>query len=175
MNLKASKMSGVFLVEPQVHRDERGAFSEIFNKGRLAENALFFPVEQVNVSLSLQAGTVRGMHYQEEPHAQQKLVRCISGEIFDVVVDLRPDSKTYRKHVWFKLSGNSYASVYVPVGCAHGYQALKDHSEIEYLVSAPWNKEAERGVHPQDPVVGVKWPLPVIHLHPRDASWAPLV
>jgi dTDP-4-dehydrorhamnose 3,5-epimerase len=171
MILKPSKLSGVVLVEPEAYRDDRGVFSEVYNKARLAEHGIFFPAEQVNVSMSLRAGTVRGLHYQEEPYGQQKLVRCLAGEVFDIVVDLRPESNTYRKYVSFKLAEGSFSSVLVPVGCAHGYQALKDFSEVQYLVSAPWNKAAERGVHPEDPAVGIKWPMPVMNLHPRDAAW----
>jgi dTDP-4-dehydrorhamnose 3,5-epimerase len=171
MILKASKMAGVYLIEAEPHRDDRGVFCELYNKAKLAENGIFFPVEQVNVSVSHRAGTVRGLHYQEEPYGQQKLVRCLSGEILDVIVDLRPESRTYRKNVWFKLSGDSFTSVLVPVGCAHGYQALKDFSELQYLVSAPWKKEAERGVQPEDPAVGIRWMLPVTGLNQRDASW----
>lgn len=171
MILKPSKLHGVSLIEPEAYRDDRGVFSEVYNKARLAEHGIFFPVEQVNVSMSLRAGTVRGLHYQEEPYGQQKLVRCLAGDIFDVIVDLRPDSNTYRKYVSFKLVEGSFSSVLVPVGCAHGYQALKDFAEVQYLVSAPWNKDAERGIHPEDPAVGIKWPMPVMNLHPRDAAW----
>lgn len=171
MILKDSKLAGVFLIEAEPQRDDRGVFCEIYNKTQLSGNGLSFQVEQVNVSMSRRAGTVRGLHYQEDPHGQQKLIRCLAGEVFDVVVDLRPDSPTYRKHVGFKLSGESFNSVYVPIGCAHGYQALKDYSELQYLVSAPWKKEAERGVHPEDRAIGIKWPMPVMGLHPRDAEW----
>lgn len=171
MNLKPCKLAGVFLIEPAVHRDDRGVFCEVYNQARLAEQGIFFPVEQVNVSMSLRAGTVRGLHYQAEPDAQQKLVRCLAGEVFDVVVDLRPDSPTYRKYAGFKLTPGTFSSVLVPVGCAHGYQALKDFSEIQYLVSAPWNKSAERGVRADDAAVGIKWPLPVAVLNERDSTW----
>lgn len=171
MILTLSKLGGVLLIEPEAHRDDRGVFSEVYNKARFSAQGIYFQVEQVNVSMSLRAGTVRGLHYQEEPHAQQKIVRCLAGEVFDVVVDLRPESRTYRKHVSFKLTAGSFSSVFVPVGCAHGYQALKDFAEIQYLVDAPWNKDAERGIHPEDPALGIKWPLPVMNLHPRDAAW----
>lgn len=171
MILKPSKIDGVVLVEPDAHRDDRGVFCEVYNKTKLSQAEIFFPVEQVNVAMSLRAGTVRGLHFQEEPHGQQKLVRCLTGEIFDVVVDMRPDSPTYRKYVGFKLGSGDFRSVYVPIGCAHGYQALKDFSEIQYLCSGPWKKEAERGVRPTDQAVGIKWPLPVAGLNQRDAEW----
>jgi dTDP-4-dehydrorhamnose 3,5-epimerase len=175
MILKESKIHGVYLMEPEVHRDDRGAFCEVFNLLNLDMEGLYFPVEQVNVSMSLRQGTVRGLHYQENPHGQKKIVRCLAGEIFDVVVDLRPESPTYRKWVGFKLTSADWKSVLVPTGCAHGYQALKDFSEIQYLVSQPWKKEAERGVRPEDPGIGVKWPMPVCALNRRDAEWPLLV
>lgn len=171
MRVYPSKIDGVVLLEPDPHRDDRGFFCEAFNHSRLAQHGIDFPVEQVNVSMSLRAGTVRGMHYQADPDGQQKLVRCLSGEILDAVVDLRPGSPTYLKHVTFKLHAGDFKTVYVPLGCAHGYQALKDFSEIQYLVSGPWKREAERGVQPADPRIGVKWLLPVSGLNPRDAAW----
>lgn len=166
-----SNIDDVVAIQPEPHRDDRGFFCEAFNRSRLAEHGIDFQVEQVNVSMSLRAGTVRGMHYQADPDGQKKLVRCLSGEIVDVIVDLRPDSRTYLRHAAFKLTAGDFKMVYVPLGCAHGYQALKDFSEIQYLVSGPWKKDAERGVQPGDPRIGIKWPLRVGGLNPRDASW----
>lgn len=171
MRLMPSKLDGVVLIEPEPHRDDRGFFCEAFNRRKLLEHGIDFPVEQVNVSMSLRAGTVRGMHYQADPHGQQKLVRCLSGDILDVIVDLRPESPTYRKHASFRLHAGDFKTVYVPLGCAHGYQALKDFSEIQYVVSGPWNREAERGIQPTDPAAGIKWSLPVVGLNQRDATW----
>jgi dTDP-4-dehydrorhamnose 3,5-epimerase len=171
MVLSPTKVYRVMLVEPAPHRDDRGVFTELWNKEIFAGNGIFFSPDQVNNSLSLKAGTVRGLHYQEEPDGQEKIVRCSAGEILDVVVDVRPQSPTYRKHVAVKLSAGDLKSVYIPRGCAHGWQALKDFSEIEYLVTGPWKKAAERGLRPTDPAIGIKWPLPVIGLNSRDAEW----
>lgn len=171
MILEHSKLDGVFLVKPAVHRDDRGVFCEVYNNANLLGEGIQFPVQQVNCSLSLLAGTVRGMHYQADPHGQKKLVRCLAGEILDVVVDLRESSPTYLKHASFKLSAGDFSSVHVPLGCAHGYQALKHFSEIQYLVSGAWIREAERGVRPDDPMLKIKWPLPVLGLNRRDSEW----
>lgn len=171
MILHRSKIEAVFLVEPEAHRDDRGMFSEVFNRGCLEAEGICFPVEQVNLSMSLRSGTVRGLHFQEDPHGQQKLVRCLTGEVWDVVVDARPSSPTYRKHVSFKLVAGDLKSVYVPIGCAHGFQARTDFSEIQYLVSGPWNKEAERGFRPDDPALGIKWPMPISNMNQRDSEW----
>lgn len=171
MELERTNIDGVFILHPVTHRDERGAFTESFNFSALAKHGLTFRVDQVNVSMSMEAGTVRGMHWQESPFGQQKLVRCVAGEVLDVIVDARPESPTYGQHKSVWLKAGDLQSVYIPHGCAHGWQAIRSFSEIEYLVSGAWNKEAERGFRPEDPGLAIIWPKPVRAVHKRDASW----
>lgn len=173
MLVEPTRIAGVFILHPEVHKDARGFFSEAFNFSKLAEKGLTFRIDQSNVSMSTVAGTVRGMHWQDSPFAQAKIVRCIQGEALDVVVDVRPESPTYGGYIPVWLKADELVSVYVPHGCAHGWQAIKDFSKIEYLVSGPWNKAAERGVRPDDPELGIIWPKPPAHLNPRDLAWPP--
>jgi len=171
MKFRTTEVTGVLLVEHHPMTDERGMFTEFYNSS-------VFPalrVDQVNVSMSLKAGNVRGMHWQAAPHSQAKLVRCTAGEVEDVVVDVEPASSTYLKHVAFRLRAGDGRSVLVPKGCAHGWQALKDGSEITYLVEGLWNRAAECGLRPGDPLVGIRWPLPAAHLNARDTGWPPAV
>jgi dTDP-4-dehydrorhamnose 3,5-epimerase len=171
MLVEPTRIAGVLIIHPEVHRDPRGFFSEAFNFTEFAKKNLTFRVDQTNVSMSTQAGTVRGMHWQDSPFGQIKLVRCIQGEALDVVVDVRPESPTYGDYILVSLKADELVSVYIPHGCAHGWQALQDFSKIEYLVSGPWNKEAERGLRPDDPELGIVWPKPPVNLNPRDLAW----
>lgn len=171
MKFEETKLPGVFLVTPEERRDGRGMFAETFNLTEFGNHGLSFFVDQVNVSASMKAGTVRGLHWQEAPDGQVKLVRCLMGEIRDVVVDVRPESPSYGKHVSIWLQAGDLQSVYVPKGCAHGWQALRDYCQTQYLVGGPWRKDAERGLRPDDPGLGIVWPLPVANLNDRDAGW----
>ncbi len=171
MLVEPTRIAGVSIIHPEVHRDARGFFAEAFNFSEFAKKNLTFRVDQTNVSMSTMAGTVRGMHWQEPPFGQIKLVRCIQGEVLDVVIDVRPDSPTYGGYIPVFLKADDMVSVYIPHGCAHGWQALQDFSKIEYLVSGSWNKEAERGLRPDDPEIGILWPKIPSHMNPRDSSW----
>jgi len=171
MEVTKTFLSGVFILHPKAHRDSRGQFAEAFNASILAQHELPFRVDQVNVSMSQEEGTVRGMHWQEDPLGQIKIVRCIAGEVLDVVVDVRPSSSTYGQYYPIWLQEGDLQSVYVPKGCAHGWQAIKKRSEIEYLVSGSWNKEAERGLRPDDPAIQIIWAKTPTCMNPRDMSW----
>lgn len=171
MKVQRTEIDAVLLVTHDPLADERGVFAELFNSRAFADGGIAFRVDQVNISMSLRAGTVRGMHWQAMPDSQVKLVRCTSGEVWDVVVDVRPESPTYLKHAAFRLRAGDRTSVYVPRMCAHGWQALKDGSEITYLVEGLWNRGAECGLRPDDPFTAIRWPLPPVHLNKRDAEW----
>ena len=127
-------------------------------------------MSQANLSLSQCAGTIRGIHYQQGPHAEMKAVRCIRGAVFDIVLDLRPDSPTYCQWHGEELSAENHRMLVVPEGCAHGFQTMMDDSEVFYLVSKPYAAESEGGVRWDDPAFRIKWPLPVSEISPRDAS-----
>jgi dTDP-4-dehydrorhamnose 3,5-epimerase len=169
--VEKTHLKDLVIIHNQAYRDSRGSFHEAYNFMELVEYHRPIRIDQVNVSMSIDAGTVRGMHWQEEPFGQTKIVRCIHGEIQDVVVDLRRDSPTYGQHKSIYMKADDLQAVFIPPGFAHGWQAVKECSQIEYFVNGPWKKEAERGLQPEDPDVGITWAQPVVNLNPRDASW----
>jgi dTDP-4-dehydrorhamnose 3,5-epimerase len=138
----------------------------------LRDHGIDFTPVQANVVYSARAGTVRGMHYQVEPHFEAKLVRCTRGAMFDVVVDLRRDSPSFRRWHGVDLSADNGRMLFIPPGCAHACQALEDGSELYYLTSARYAPDFARGVRHDDPAIGVEWPLPIAHLSPQDRSWS---
>jgi dTDP-4-dehydrorhamnose 3,5-epimerase len=153
-------LEGVLLVDPELLTDERGGFARTFCTEEFAEHGLDARVVQSNISLNARAGTLRGMHYQADPHGEAKLVRVTSGAIFDVAVDLRPSSPTYLQWFGTELSSQNQRALWIPVGCAHGFQTLHDDSEVLYLMSAPYVPGAGRGVRWDDPAFGIEWPAP---------------
>ena len=169
--IEKTHLEDLVIIHLQAHRDSRGSFHEAFNFHELAQHRRTIRIDQVNVSMSIEAGTVRGMHWQDVPFAQTKIVRCTHGEIQDVVVDVRPESPTYGQYKSIWMKAEDLQAVFIPHGFAHGWQALKDCSQIEYFTSGLWNKEAERGLQPEDPDVAITWAKPVVNLNPRDASW----
>ncbi len=163
-------MEGPVLLERRRFADERGHLSRLFDAGDLAGFGWDGPVMQVNETETLKAGIVRGMHYQNPPHAELKLVTCLSGRILDVAVDLRKGSPTFLRHVSVELSAENGRSLLIPRGFAHGFQALTDHVRLVYVHSALHQPEAEAGLNPEDPGLSIAWPLPVHGLSPRDRS-----
>ena len=157
-----TKLKGVYVVEPLRFGDERGFFEQGWSLKDLPgwESA---SIVQSNVSFNTRAGTLRGMHYQEAPHAQGKVVRCTRGAIYDAVIDLRPGSPTFKEWVGVELTAENRLTLFVPAGFAHGYQTLVDDTEVHYLVTAYYAPESARGVRWDDPAFGVEWP----HADPR--------
>lgn len=129
---------------------------------------------QCNTSFNHKAGTLRGMHYQAAPHCEAKLVRCVRGAIYDVIIDLRPDSPTVGRHFGIELTSDNRTALYVPEMFAHGYQALTDGAEVVYQVTEFYTPGVERGLRHDDPAFGIDWPVPVTEISEKDASW-PLV
>lgn len=162
--------SGPLLLERRVLADERGHLSRLFDAGDLGALGWDGPVMQVNETETRTAGTVRGMHFQHPPHAELKLVTCLTGRILDVVVDVRAGSPTFLDHVAVELSADNARSLLIPRGFAHGFQALTDRVRLLYVHSELHRPEAEAGLHPEDPALGIAWPLPVHNLSPRDRS-----
>lgn len=167
-----TELAGVWQVRRQAQTDARGSFVRIFCAAELVEVGWTGPVAQVNHSATTARGTVRGLHYQLAPWADMKLVSCVRGRVWDVAVDLRRDSPTFLRWHAQELSAQAGVALLIPKGCAHGYQALDDDAELIYCHSAPYSPQAQDGVHPSDPRLAIKWPLPVQQLSPRDATWA---
>ena len=171
MKFSPLPLAGAYLVEPEPRRDDRGSFVRAFCAREFAQAGLETTYVQMNLSDNTHRGTLRGMHYQHAPHAEVKLVRCVRGAIFDVIVDLRPGSRTEGQWFGARLSQDDGLTMYVPRGFAHGYQALTDGAAVHYMASAYYAPEAEGGCRHDDPSLGIQWPLPVICLSAKDAAW----
>lgn len=163
-------LAGLFRVQRQPLVDERGFFARLFCADELAAAGWTQPIAQINHSYTALAGTVRGMHYQRQPHAEMKLVSCLRGEVLDVAVDLRQGSPTFLHWHAERLSADNGHALLIPPGFAHGFQALSDHAELLYCHSAAYVPGAEAGLNPLDPRLAIAWPLPPAGLSPRDAG-----
>ncbi len=166
-----TSVAGAWLIDLDPRGDERGYFARAWCQREFAARGLTATFVQCNEAFSRWRGTLRGLHYQAEPHGEVKLMRCVRGAVFDVIVDLRADSPTHRRWFGTELSADNRRRLYVPAGCAHGYQALTDHCEVVYPVSAFYEPSAERGVRWNDPAFHLRWPLPPAHLSDKDAHW----
>lgn len=162
---------GAYVVDIEPAHDERGFFARIFDADAFAARGLVREFIQLSLSFSRRRGTVRGLHYQDEPAVETKLVRCIRGAMYDVIVDLRPASPTYLGHAAVELSHENRRAVYIPPLVAHGFQTLVDDTETLYHIDAPYTPEAARGVRHDDPGLGIAWPLPVSVINDKDRSW----
>ena len=168
-----TEIPDVVVIESPVFRDDRGYFTELFSTKNWLETGLPDSFVQDNLSKSAK-GTMRGLHYQIDPHAQGKLVSALSGSIFDVAVDLRIGSSTFGKWVGRTLSGGSGLSMFIPAGFAHGFVALEDDSMLFYKCTSPWAQGSERSLAYNDPAIGIEWPVTPKIISPKDAQ-APLL
>jgi dTDP-4-dehydrorhamnose 3,5-epimerase len=159
LDIERLDLEGVMLVTPSRHGDERGFFSEVYNRRAFEEAGIPDVFVQDNHSLSGPQGTVRGLHFQIEPNPIAKLVRVVSGAVYDVVVDLRTDSPTYGHHVGVELSADNWAQIYVPRGFAHGFCTMKPNTEVAYKVTGYWAPEVDKGVAWDDPDLAIAWPV----------------
>ncbi|MCM3747646.1 dTDP-4-dehydrorhamnose 3,5-epimerase [Paenibacillus pasadenensis] len=159
MKVHETKLPGLKLIEPVVHRDLRGFFVESYNCNRYRENGIQEQFIQDNHSLSIEAGVIRGMHYQLEPKAQSKLVRCTAGAIYDVVVDIRKGSHTFGQWQGFILSSSNHHQLLVPSGFAHGFCTLVPNCEVQYKVDQLYSAEHDRGISWKDPALAIDWPV----------------
>lgn len=164
-------LSGAYIVELEERADDRGFFARAYCSREFAELGLTTRISQCNLSFNRRRGTLRGLHYQAEPAAEAKLVRCIAGAIHQVIVDVRPGSPTYLHHVAVELSAANRRAIYVPELFAAGMQTLMDDTEVLYQVSEFHTPEAERGMRFDDPAIGIRWPLPVAAISPKDSGW----
>lgn len=174
MIFRDTEIAGAFVVEQERFTDERGHFARTYCAEEFAAHGLDPRVSQCNTSLNVRAGTLRGLHRQAAPHEEAKLVRCTRGAIYDVAVDLRSDSPSYLRWSAIELSEDNGYAFFIPDGCAHGFQALRDASEVFYQISVPYQADATRGVRWDDPAFGIRWPE-ALHggrtISPRDASY----
>ncbi len=166
------KLDGAYRIDLDPREDERGFFARAWCQREFEEHGLEPRIVQSNLSYNRRKGTLRGMHYQAAPHEEVKLIRCIRGSIFDVIIDLRPDSPTYKQWAGIELTAANRRMLYVPRGFAHGFQTLEDDTEVFYHVSEFYTPGAERGVRWNDPLFGIEWPA-VEHrvISPKDQSW----
>jgi dTDP-4-dehydrorhamnose 3,5-epimerase len=161
----------VWLIHLEPVRDDRGFFARTFCVEEFAAHGLETNYPQHSVSFSARKGTLRGMHYQREPHSEVKLVRCLQGAIWDVIIDIRHDSPTYRRWDAFELSGTNRRQLYIPKGFAHGFQTLTDDVEVSYLISETYAPKASSGIRHDDPTLGIAWPLPITEISDKDLLW----
>ncbi|MDX1419356.1 MAG: dTDP-4-dehydrorhamnose 3,5-epimerase [Rubricoccaceae bacterium] len=175
MRVEETAIPGCVIVHPERHEDARGFFARTWDGAVLARHGLNPRVAQCSVSFNRRRGTLRGMHFQRPPHAEAKLVRCTRGALFDVCLDLRPDSLTFKRWVGETLDPESGRALYVPEGCAHGFLTLEDATEVYYMISAPYVPEAAGGVRWDDPAFGIAWPSAVTTIHERDAGYPDFV
>jgi dTDP-4-dehydrorhamnose 3,5-epimerase len=166
-----SALAGAFVVDMERVEDNRGFFARSYCADEFAALRLTAPVSQCSVSYNAIKGTLRGMHYQVAPHDEEKLVRCTSGAIFDVIVDIRPESPTHRRWVGMELTADNRRSLYIPKGFAHGFVTLTDDTEVFYMISVPYAPEFSRGIRWNDPALGIEWPIAPIVVSGRDAGY----
>ena len=174
MHFTVTLLVGAWVIDPTPHEDDRGRFMRAWCAQEFTRCGLDFSPVQANMGFSVRKGTIRGMHYQEAPALEAKLVRCTRGIIFDVALDLRAESSTYGQWYGVELSAVNGRMLYIPENCAHGCQTLEDDAEIYYMTSAFYTPSAVRGVRFDDPAFSIRWPLPVTVVSEQDRNW-PLV
>jgi dTDP-4-dehydrorhamnose 3,5-epimerase len=166
----ATPLQGLFVVSRKTMSDDRGFLSRLFCEEDLAAFGWQGHIAQLNETGTVQKGTVRGLHFQRPPHAEIKLVTCTRGRILDIAVDIRAHSPTFLQHFSVELSEDNACSLLIPKGFAHGFQALTDDVRMIYAHSQGYAADSEGGLNPQDPALGIDWPLPVVNLSPRDVA-----
>lgn len=171
MQFTETPVAGAFVIELKRIVDDRGFFARQWCQEQLASRGLCDKIAQINTGTSTRMGTLRGMHFQEAPYAEVKIAHCPRGAVFDVVVDLRPESPTFGRWHGVELSGENYRALYVPEGCAHGYLTLADDTVLTYFTSHPYAAGAAKGVSYDDPAFGIEWPAEVRVVSDADRNW----
>lgn len=171
MEFEPTPISGAYIVRMNKIEDERGFFARLFCQDEFKAQGIAAQVVQANLSHNTHKGTVRGMHYQTSPELETKLVRCLKGGIVDVIVDMRPQSETYRQHYSVQLDEGSDIALFVPAMCAHGFQTLESNTDVFYMVSGKYHPDSERGLRHDDPALDIKWPNVVEHISSKDRQW----
>lgn len=171
MKFERTPIEGLYIAQTKKLADERGSFMRLHCEDSLKkELGINFDIKQINFSHSVKRGTVRGLHFQNTPALESKVVRCIQGKIFDVAVDLREGSKTFLKYFFIELSDENDLALIIPAGCAHGFQALTDDCKMIYLHNASYDPQHESGIPYNDRKINIAWPLPAINVSERDRS-----
>jgi dTDP-4-dehydrorhamnose 3,5-epimerase len=165
MKFRETQLTGAWIIEPELQEDDRGFFARTFCRREFEAHGLSFDFVQCNLSYNHRRGTLRGMHYQTRPHQEAKLVRCVSGALCDVIIDIRHNSPTYKRWIAVELSHDKRTTLYIPAGFAHGYLTLADKTEVFYQMSEFYTPEAERGIRWNDPAFNIQWPM-----HPKVIS-----
>ncbi|MGI0086675.1 MAG: dTDP-4-dehydrorhamnose 3,5-epimerase [Nitrosotalea sp.] len=166
-----TKFDGVFIIEPEKSEDERGFFARVWDQEVFEEKKLNPKVVQCNISFNKKRGTIRGMHYQTSPYEEAKLVRCTKGSAFDVMIDLRPKSKSFKNWLSVEISSESYKMIYVPEGFALGFQTLEDDTELHYQMSQKYMPEYARGIRWDEEIFKISWPLKPTVISKKDLSY----
>ena len=165
-----TNLKGVSIITPKRIKDDRGYFERYFCSNEFKEIGLTKPIMQINHSFTKQKGSVRGMHFQTPPYSETKIVRCLSGAIYDVVVDIRAGSPTFLQHFGIILSKRNNKYLYVPEGFAHGFQTLTNNVEILYLTTTAFEKKADSGLNPLDPLLSIQWKLDITNISEKDRN-----
>lgn len=171
MKFNKTELEGAYVIELEKLEDERGFFARTWCQKELEAHNLAAQVAQANVSYNAKSGTLRGMHYQVSPYEETKLIRCTRGALYDVIVDLRTDSPTYKQWIGIELTADNYKMLYVPANFAHGFITLEDNTEAIYFVSEFYTPGAEKGLRWNDPELDIKWPRKAEVISDKDASW----
>jgi len=171
MKFLKTEIQDVWLIEPDFHEDARGRFFRAWCLDEFTKHGIVFTPVQANMGYNLLKGTLRGMHYQVEPALEAKLVRCTRGAMFDVALDVRPQSATYGQWFGAELTADNGRMLLVPEGCAHGYQALEDGTEMHYMASHVFAPKEARGARFDDPAFGIVWPLVPSVISAQDSNW----
>ncbi|HUI06221.1 MAG TPA: dTDP-4-dehydrorhamnose 3,5-epimerase [Verrucomicrobiae bacterium] len=171
MTFTETKLKGAFLIDLKRLQDQRGFFARAWCQKDFEKQGLNPRLAQVNLSFNNKKGTLRGMHFQRAPHQECKLVRCTRGALYDVIIDLRRDSPTYKHWIGVELRADNYRMLFVPEDFAHGYQTIEDNTEVIYQVSRFYAPQSEGGVRYNDPAFGIKWPLAVTMISDKDRAW----
>lgn len=170
-----TNLSGAFVIEPERIEDERGFFARTWCQQEFEMHGLNPHLRQCNISFNAKKGTLRGMHYQLPPYQEAKLIRCTRGSIYDVAIDLRPASSTFKQHLGVALSAEDRKMLYVPEGFAHGFQTLEDNTEVFYQISQFYAPDFARGLRWNDPAFGIEWPVELQVISGRDRSYSDFV
>jgi dTDP-4-dehydrorhamnose 3,5-epimerase len=167
-----TKIKEAFIIDLELQRDGRGFFARTFCVEEFEARGLKPTITQCNLSFNYKKGTLRGMHYQKPPSQETKLVRCIRGAIYDVIIDLRPESPSYLSHIGIELTAENRLALYIPDRCAHGFQTLTDETEVTYQMGDLYAPEYADGYRHDDPAFNIEWPLPVSEIADKDKNWA---
>lgn len=169
LNIKNTNFEGLFIIEPNIFEDNRGSFSRIFCENELS-SVLDFNIKQINHSVTSKRGTIRGLHFQYEPNSEIKMIKCVKGSVFDVVVDIRRNSETFLKVFFIELSESNNKIIVIPKGFAHGFQALVDDTELIYLHSSFYKPSNEGALNPMDKILDIAWPEDISNISEKDRN-----